>query len=419
MYKAPRGTTDILPEDQKYWRYVEAAAMKLCQSYGYHRLDTPVFEESGLFLRSVGENTDIAEKEMYTFYDRGEELLTLRPEGTASVCRAYLERGMHNLPQPVRLYYFCPVFRYERPQAGRYRQHHQFGIEVLGDGEPIVDAEIVELAWRLMAGLGLKDLSLLINTIGDTKCRPAYLATLKSYYTAHLNDLCPDCRIRFERNPLRLLDCKQERCHLLAEDAPHSIDNLCSECHDHWQHLQQYLDAIPIPYYINHRLVRGLEYYTRTVFEIIPREEGAQSTICGGGRYDGLVEQLGGRPAAGAGFAAGMERMVLNLKRQEVAVPDEPGPKYLISTVGTTTREQALRLAVRIRQAGAGALLANGSRSLKGQLRQANSLGIPYVIVVGEEEISQGLLTVRDMHSGSQETVTNKQFFGELEDLAG
>ncbi len=415
MYKAPRGTSDILPEDQKYWRYVETTAISLCQLYGFRRLDTPLFEESELFSRSVGEGTDIVEKEMYTFNDRGGTLLTLRPEGTAPVCRAYLERGMHNLPQPVRLYYFCPVFRYERPQAGRFRQHHQFGIEVLGDGDASVDAEVIEVGWQLMANLGLKELSLLINSIGDGRCRPTYLEALKGYYGAHYGNLCPDCRTRLERNPLRLLDCKQEGCQLLAEEAPLSTDYLCTDCADHWKRLQCHLDAIPIPYRVDHRLVRGLDYYTRTVFELQPPEEGGQSTLCGGGRYDGLIEQLGGQPIPGIGFAAGMERLVLNLKRQEVPVPDEPSPRYLVATAGLNTRDQAFQLAARIRSSGAGAILSKSSRSLKGQLRQANSLGIPYVVILGEEELAQGTLTVRDMGTGSQEVKATDQFFKELE----
>ena len=414
MYKAPRGTSDILPEDQNYWRYIETTAMNQCHLYGFQRLDTPVFEESELFLRSVGEGTDIVEKEMYTFQDRGEELLTLRPEGTAPVCRAYLERGMHNLSQPVRLYYFCPVFRYERPQAGRFRQHHQFGIEVLGDGDASIDAEVVELGWQLMTNLGLKDLSLLINSIGDSSCRPNYLEVLKGHYGAHYDHLCVDCCARLERNPLRLLDCKQEGCQLLTEKAPRSTEYLCAECAEHWKSLLCYLDTIAIPYRIDHRLVRGLDYYTRTVFELQPPEEGSQSTLCGGGRYDGLIEQLGGQPTPGIGFAAGMERLVLNLKRQEILAPDEPSPHYLVATVGTSTRDEAIKLASVIRRSGSGAILSNASRSLKGQLRQANSLGIPYVVIVGEDELAQGQITLRDMGTGSQELMSTEQFLKEL-----
>ena len=403
LYKAPRGTYDLLPEDQKYWRYVDAKAVELCRRYGVSRLDTPVFEDLQLFVRSVGEGTDIVEKEMYTFEDRGGDYVTLRPEGTAPVCRAYLEHGMHNLPQPVRLYYFCPVFRYERPQAGRYREHHQFGVEVLGDGDPSVDAEVIELAWGLMSSLKLEGLSLLVNSIGDNQCRPGYIEELKGYYSGHLSELCADCHVRLERNPLRLLDCKKASCQPLTKGAPRSADHLCHDCQEHWDELQRYLGLVAIPFEVDHRLVRGLDYYTRTVFEIQPAEGGAQSTICGGGRYDGLIEQIGGRATPGIGFAMGIERIALNLKRQGVDVPDEPRPLYLIANTGSETRSVALNIAFRLRQAGVPAVLSSGSRSLRGQLRQANALGIGRVVIVGDEEMAKEQVTVRDMVSGEQE----------------
>ena len=413
-YKAPRGTTDLLPESQKHWRYIEAKAVDLCQRYGYERLDTPVFEDSRLFVRSVGEDTDIVEKETYTFEDRGGDFLTLRPEGTAPVCRAYLEHGMHNLPQPVRLYYFCPVFRYDRPQAGRYRQHHQFGAEALGDGDPSVDAEVIELAWGLMSALGLKSVSLLVNSIGDKVCRPGYLEALRDYYSAHISLLCRDCCVRLEKNPLRLLDCKQESCQPLGRDAPRSVDHLCGECQEHWDQLLGYLKLIAIPYNVEHRLVRGLDYYTRTVFEIQPEQEGAQSTICGGGRYDGLVEQLGGRPTPGIGFATGMERLIINLKRDQVEVVGEPAPRYLVAGAGEGTRDAALGIASKMRRMGVGAVLSSGARSLRGQLRQANTLGVDYVVIVGDEELARGQISLRDMVNGGQVEKPMDQFFQEL-----
>ena len=414
QYRAPRGTVDLLPEEQKYWRYIEAKAVDICRRYGFSRLDTPVFEDSRLFLRSVGEGTDIVEKEMYTFEDRGGDSVTLRPEGTAPVCRAYLERGMHNLPQPVRLYYFCPVFRYERPQAGRFREHHQFGVEVLGDGDPSVDANVIEVAWQLMSSLELQGLSLLVNSIGDAQCRPAYVEKLKSYYSGHFSQLCTDCRARLERNPLRLLDCKQPACRALGDDAPRSGDHLCSDCQDHWDQLQRYLALMTIPYKVDHRLVRGLDYYTRTVFEVQPLQEGGQSTILGGGRYDALIEQIGGRHTPGIGFATGMERLVLNLKRQEVNVPDEPKPEYLVASIGEGTRDAAFHITFKMRQAGASAILSSGSRSLRGQMRQANALGIHYVVIVGEDELEREQVSVRDMVQGDQEVKPMAQFFDEL-----
>ena len=271
MFTAPRGTADILPAEQPYWQRVFKEAEELCRLFGYARIDTPIFEEAALFERGVGSATDIIQKEMYVFEDRSGEKMALRPEGTANVCRAYLQHGMQNLPQPVRLYYVSPTFRYERPQAGRRRQHMQFGCEAIGESDAAVDGELIELVWRLYENLGLKDLVLLLNTIGDRKCRPAYLKALKAYYKGHVDDLCRDCRDRYERNPLRLLDCKQESCQPVIAAAPKMSDHLCDECRDHFDALCGYLDALSIPYKIDPHLVRGLDYYTRTVFEVQPR----------------------------------------------------------------------------------------------------------------------------------------------------
>ena len=415
-FQAPRGTADRLPAEQKYWRYIETAAAAVARRFGYGRIDSPIFEDAGLFIRGVGEGTDIVEKEMYVFEDRGGDLLTLRAEGTAPVCRAYLQHGMHNRPQPVRMYYLCPVFRYERPQAGRFRQHHQFGVEAIGDPDPSVDAEIIELAWTLMHDIGLSDLTLLTNSIGDSACRPEYIAALKSYYQRLTGHLCPDCRARLERNPLRLLDCKVETCRALGEDAPRSVACLCADCDGHWRRVQSYLDAAGIPNRVDHRLVRGLDYYTRTVFEIQPAVAGAQSTICGGGRYDGLMEQLGGRPTPGIGFGSGIERLILNLQRAGTPVPDEPAPQYLVVTMGETARLEGVRLARQMRQAGMGAILANGGRALRGQMRQANALGVSKALILGDNEVSDGTVVIRDMETSRQETLAVADF---LNDAAG
>ena len=409
-FQAPRGTADRLPAEQKYWRYIEGHATHVARRFGYGRIDSPMFEDAGLFVRGVGEGTDIVEKEMYVFEDRGGDHLTLRAEGTAPVCRAYLEHGMHNQAQPVRMYYLCPVFRYERPQAGRFRQHHQFGVEAIGDGDPSVDAEVIELAWTFMHDIGLSDITLLTNSIGDGQCRPEYIAALKSYYQGQTANLCPDCRQRLERNPLRLLDCKVETCRAMGEEAPKSVECLCGECQTHWDRVRSYLDAAGIPNRVDHRLVRGLDYYTRTVFEIQPAVEGAQSTILGGGRYDGLIEQLGGRPTPGIGFGSGIERLALNLRRDETPVPDEPSPRYLIATIGEDARIEGVRLASRMRNAGVGAILANGGRALRGQMRQANALGVAATLIIGEDEVRDGTVVVRDMGTSSQETVRVEQF---------
>ena len=405
LYRAPRGTTDILPEEQVYWRYIEQKAACLCQLYGYERIDSPAFEDTSLFARSVGAGTDIVEKEMYSFTDKGGNQLTLRPEGTAPVCRAYLEHGFSSRPQPVKLYYLAPIFRYERPQAGRYRQHYQFGCEAIGDDDPSLDAENIDLAWQFLKSLGLQHLTLQLNSIGCKQCRPGYLGILREYYAGHTATLCHDCRQRLSRNLLRLLDCKQPSCQEAADAAPRSTDHLCPPCREHFDRLTAYLGVLQIPFTLNHRLVRGLDYYTRTVFEAQPRDGGAQSTICGGGRYDDLIAELGGRPTPAIGFAIGMERIILNLKAQAVSIPPLPRPKVFIAHQGEQAREETFRLASQLRQAGIGVIRATGDRSLKAQLRQANNLSVHFTVIIGEEELKNGTASLRDMTTAGQTTV--------------
>ncbi|MBI4186403.1 MAG: histidine--tRNA ligase [Chloroflexi bacterium] len=409
MYQAPRGTSDILPGEQVYWRYVEQQAVAICQLYGYERIDLPAFEDTRLFSRSIGEETDIVQKEMYTFEDKGGNRLTLRPEGTASVCRAFLEHGMHNLPGPVRLYYIAPVFRYERPQAGRYRQHHQFGYEAIGDDDPALDAEVIDMAWQFLVSLGLSRLSLHLNSIGCKECRPGYMAALKDYYAGHISDLCPDCRARLQRSPLRLLDCKKPPCQQLADSAPASSDYLCLPCQAHFSSLKGYLELLGLAFVMDHRLVRGLDYYTRTVFEVQPEVDGAQSTLGGGGRYDNLIGELGGKPTPALGFAAGMERIVLNLKRQGIAVPPLPRPRVFIAYAGDEARGEAIKLGATLRQAGIGVIQASGGKTLKAQLRQANALDVRYAVIIGEEEARTGTVVLRDMATSQQKSVPRSQ----------
>ncbi len=405
MYRAVRGTSDILPEEQAYWRYVEQGAVDTCQFYGYQRLDSPAFEETGLFTRSVGQGTDIVEKEMYTFADKGGKKITLRPEGTAPVCRAYLEHGLHNLPQPVKLYYLATIFRYERPQAGRLREHHQLGCEAIGDDDPALDAEVIDMAWQFFLSLKLKNLSLHLNSIGCKQCRPTYLTVLKDYYANYAEDLCRDCKVRLRRNPLRLLDCKQPSCQRTARNAPRSVDHLCPQCESHFNRLKGHLKLLKIPFTVNHRLVRGLDYYTRTVFEIQPAGGGAQSTLGGGGRYDDLIEELGGKPTPAIGFAAGMERIIINLKKQDISIPALPGLQVFIAYAGDEARDASMGLASRLRQAGISTTASTGNKSLKAQMRQANSLGVRYAVIVGDEEVKTGTATVRDMANARQKTV--------------
>ncbi len=414
MYRAPRGTSDTLPQEQAYWHYVEQKVINTCQLYGYERINTPVFEDTGLFSRSVGQGTDIVEKQMYTFEDRGGDKLTLRPEGTAPVCRAYLEHGMQNLPQPVKLYYIASIFRYERPQAGRYRQHYQFGYEAIGDGAPALDAEVIDMAWQFFLSLGLRNFSLQLNSIGCKQCRPGYLVALKDYYANHTSKLCSDCKTRQKRSPLRLLDCKKPLCQQIANSAPKSIDYLCQQCDEHFNQLKRYLDSLDLPFTINHCLVRGLDYYTRTVFEIQPEAEGAQSALGGGGRYDDLIEELGGKPTPAIGFATGIERIILNLRKQGVNVPALPRPQVFIAHIGDEARDEAIKLATTLRRAGIGIIQAAGNKSLKSQLRQANNLGARYAVIIGEQEVKTGTVILRDMTTAQQKAIPISELVGLL-----
>jgi histidyl-tRNA synthetase len=402
LFRAPRGTKDILPSEQGYWKLVTEKAGEMCQLYGYQRIDTPVFEDAGLFLHSVGEETDIVEKQMYTFDDRGGDKVTLRPEGTAPVCRAYIEHGLHNLPQPVRLFYFGPIFRYERPQAGRFRQHQQLGCEAIGAADATLDAEIIDMAWTLYASLGLKNLTLQLNSIGCRTCRREYLQRLKDYYLSHEESLCRDCQGRLSRNPLRLLDCKNPNCHELVKGAPRIIEYICPDCQAHFGVLKDCLATLGIPYEVNPYLVRGLDYYTRTVFEIQPIDIGGQSTIGGGGRYDNLVEILDGKPTPAVGFATGLERIIQNLQKQGIGPPSTSGPRVYVAHLGPEALKEALRLSARLRQAGIATTLAVDDRSLKAQLKQANALGFSHAVVIGEDELRTGTVLLRDMAKGDQ-----------------
>ena len=401
MQQAPRGTSDVLPGQQRYWSFVSGTLADAARSFGYARIDTPIFEDTRLFIRTVGEETDIVQKEMYTFDDRGGSSLTLRPEGTAAVCRAYLEHGLHNQPQPFRCYYLCPMFRYDRPQAGRYRQFHQFGVEAIGDGAATVDLEVVQLAMSGMERLGLGGMTLVLNNIGDAADRPRYIDALREHFAPHRASLRHDDQRRFETSPLRLLDSKELAGEAFLDAAPRSTDFLGPEAQAHWDELLAHLDAVGLPYRLDHRLVRGLDYYTRTVFEIHPAASGAQSAVCAGGRYDGLIAQLGGKPTPGIGFAAGIERMILNLQEQGAEPPDDGPRPYVVAYRGPAARTAAVRLATDIRDAGGQAVLAP-DRSLKAQLRYASSIGAPAVLLLGDAELERGVVALRDMTAGEQ-----------------
>lgn len=414
MYKAPRGTADILPEDQIYWSYIQEKAVATAKLYGFSRIDTPAFEDAGLFARSVGEGTDIVNKEMYIFKDRSDNELALRPEGTAPVCRAYIEHGMDNLPQPVKLYYFADIFRYERPQAGRYRQHHQFGCEAIGDPSPVLDAELISMAISFFKSLGLVNFSLHLNSIGCRNCRPLHTKKLKEYYAPLAKRLCPDCSTRLEKNPLRLLDCKKPGCQAAADEAPKSVEYLCEDCRRHFDSLKGYLEAVGINYVLNHRLVRGLDYYTKTVFEIQPLEGGSQSALGGGGRYDDLIAILGGKPAPAIGFATGMERIVFNLKDQIVEVPGPLKPVLFIACMGEAARIEAVKIAASLRESGVSVIVSSGERSLKAQLRYANAINASNTAIIGDNEVASGTVLLRNMENSEQQEVQSDELLAKL-----
>ncbi len=413
-FQAPRGTNDVLPEDEPYWRFLREVGARVCHQAGYRRIETPVFEDARLFLKGTGESTDIARKEMYEFEDRGGERLALRPEGTPNACRAYLEHGMQALPQPVRLFYISPVFRYDRPQAGRYRQHTQLGAEAIGDGDPLVDAEVIDLLATFYDSLGISGLTLQLNTIGDQECRPRYIDELRAYYEDKLDAACADCRARFEKNPLRLLDCKEERCQPIIASAPIMAQRLCEPCGQHFAELRSYLDALEIRYELNDRLVRGLDYYTRTVFEFQPEDERGQSTVGAGGRYDGLIELLGGKATPGVGFGTGFERIIINLKRENIAVsPPEPTGVYVAHT-SEAARAAALRLSRRLHQRDISAVLGGAGRSLKSQLRHADGLGAQFAVIIGDQELARGEVTLKDLRGGDQRSIAEAELEGAL-----
>ena len=418
-FQTPKGTYDILPHDWPYWRFVSDTAEAVARRYGYRRIDTPMFEATELFDRGAGPSSDIVTKEMYTFDDKGGRSLTLRPEPTAPVVRAYIQHGMHKLPQPLRLYYVAvPLFRYDEVQEGRQREFHQFGVEVLGDESPAIDAEVISLLRDVYTELGLSDLTLAINSVGCPRCRPAFVEKLVAYYREHYDEVCEDDHRRLQTNPLRVLDCKRPQCQPIANGAPHMIDYLCDECRAHWNELLHLLAVAEIPYTISHRLVRGLDYYTKTAFEFWPPREGAQSTIGGGGRYDGLAEILGGPPTPGIGFGAGVERTILNLKDQGVQPPSEPGPLAYVAYLGPEQRDEAFRLLGRLRAAGVGASAPSTSRKMGDQLRRAEGLGARYAVIVGPDELAAGQATVRELASREQIAVPLDGVVSWLQDKA-
>ena len=400
--KAPKGTYDLLPDEAARRDAVVVAAARLFGAYGYRRIITPEFEDTALFERGVGAATDIVRKEMYTFPDKGGRSLTLRPEGTAPVCRAYVEHGMHKLPQPVKLWYYCPMFRYERPQAGRYREHYQLGVEAIGSSDPAVDAEVIALLGALFGELGVEGVRLSMNSMGDGACRPQYVVRLREYLRAHETGLCGECRERLETNPLRTFDCKVESCRAVLDGAPRIGDHLCPECRDHFDTVLALVERAGLEPHLDFRLVRGLDYYTRTTFEFSSDRLGAQSGVGGGGRYDGLVEQIGGLPTPGVGWGSGLERIALATPERQ-AVPS--GPDAFIVSFADEARASAFGIAQDLRAAGLAADLDLAGRSPKGQLKQAGRSGASVAVLVGLDELGPGRVRLRAMDGGGEEDV--------------
>lgn len=405
MINIPKGTKDVLPADSYKWQYVEGVARETARLFNLKEIRTPVFEHTEVFLRGVGDTTDIVTKEMYTFRDKGDRSITLKPEGTAGVARSFIENGLAGGVLPAKMYYIIPAFRYERPQAGRLREFHQFGVEIFGAEGADTDAEVIALADSLLKNLGLR-VKLHINSIGCPACRAAYNKALREYFSPHLEALCYDCKTRFEKNPLRLLDCKEEGCRKINAAAPTILEYLCPECAAHFEALKTYLSLAGIAYEIDPRIVRGLDYYTRTVFEFVSDDIGAQGTVCGGGRYDGLIAELGGAPAPAVGFAAGIERLLLVMEATGVAIPRPEGPTVYLAGLDDACREKAFRLCVKLRAAGIAAETDHMKRSVKAQFKYADKLGAKYVAVIGGNELESGTMNVKRMATSESETVT-------------
>lgn len=409
-FNALKGVQDIFPPDIYLWQKIESACRDVFLLYGFQEIRPPIIEYTGLFARSIGETTDIVEKEMYTFSDKAGRSITLRPEGTASVVRAYIEHHLYNLPSPQKFFYSGPMFRYERPQKGRFRQFYQIGVEAFGVAAPEMDVEILSMLRLLLERIGLKDLSFEINSLGCEGCRPNYRKALIDFFSGRIHDFCPDCQRRFNLNPLRLLDCKVERCIEMRRGAPEIINYLCDDCRRHFEELLSLLKTMNIPYKINPEMVRGLDYYTRTTFEVTTEHLGSQKAVAAGGRYDRLVEEFGGPPVPGVGFALGMERLVLLLK--EMGEITHPVPDLFIATLGKEAIKEGLIIGERLRKNGLWVEINLETSSLKSQMRKADRLSSRFVFIIGEEELSSGRVKWKNMRNGSQGEVAIAEIEG-------
>ncbi len=403
--KAIRGTQDVLPADSYKWQHVEQTALAIARDYGFREMRAPVFEHTELFQRSVGETTDVVQKEMYTFDDKGGRSITLRPEGTAGMARVLLEHGLQNEPLPVKVSYITSCYRYEKPQAGRLREFHQFGVECFGAAAPQADAEVIALARTVLNELGVTGVSLHLNSIGCPECRAKYHAALKAYFETRKDELCETCRSRLDRNPMRILDCKSPVCSAIAKDAPVMLDYLCDDCRAHFDGVKGCLEAAGIDYSIDTRIVRGLDYYTRTVFEFVSDALGSQSTVCGGGRYDGLVDELGGPHLPSLGFGMGLERLMLIMEAKNAKFPTPPRCELYLASMGEQAARRCFAIATQLRDGGVSVECDTVGRSLKAQMKYADKIGARYVIVVGDNELESGLARLKDMESGESSEI--------------
>lgn len=417
LTQAPRGTRDVLPADSYRWQFIENKMRAAAALAGYREVRTPVFEHTELFLRGVGDTTDIVQKEMYTFEDKGKRSITLKPEGTAGAVRCFLEHNLYAEPLPCKMYYLnSPIFRYENPQSGRLREHHQFGMECFGAKEATVDAELILLAYHLLQDLGIGNLSVEINSIGCPKCRPVYHTRLKEFLSDRMDKLCVTCRERFDRNPLRVLDCKERTCQELTKDAPSMLDLLCDECREHFEQLRACLDQAGIPYRVNARIVRGLDYYTKTVFELVTKAEAGNLTVCGGGRYDNLVEQIGEQSIPAVGFGMGLERVLMLLDSEGIELPKTLWYQVFVTYMGEN-RPSAFALVQQLRKAGIRADLDHCGRSLKAQFKYANKTGAPITAVIGDEEAANGTVKLKRMTDGEEKTIAIEEVYEAVKEM--
>ena len=415
LSKAPRGTKDITPKDVYKWHYVEKKFREICALYGYEEIRTPIFEHTEVFARSVGDTTDVVQKEMYSFTDRGDRQLSLKPEGTAGVIRSFIENKMYADTQPTKLYYITPCFRYERPQAGRQRQFHQFGIEVLGSDGPSVDAEVISLAVQFFNEMGLKNLSVNINSVGCPTCREEYNRKLKEYLDKKVDVLCETCLERKDKNPMRVIDCKNPHCKENLQDIPFMIDHLCDDCKEHFEKLQTYLKEMDINYVVDKTIVRGLDYYKKTAFEIISNDIGSQSTVCGGGRYDGLVEMLGGpKGISGIGFGLGVERLLLTLENNNIEIENPKSTDIYIATIGDAAKTKSFKLIKDLRSNHISADNDHLDKSLKAQFKYSDKLNAKYTVVIGDDELANNTATLKNMKTSEQTTIKLSELVDEL-----